>query len=325
MLRQSEIKNISRYEGFRAYLTCYTKPFISPFHAYLAYQKTYRNYARVIFQMLKSNYPIEAVTRSGENITFRDRSEISFVTRMVYHGCNEIEITDDKLTIFSYLSEKNKKNKISVYDGITNGDLCDIFFDRVYEFLPINGKTVIDVGANIGDSCIYFVLREPKQIIAIEPFPKNYESAKKNIDMNGFSDNVILCLAGCAGETGDINIDPLYESNACSSLEEFNQGIKIPLITLNDILTQNNISGEAVLKMDCEGCEYQAILSSTSETLRFFSHILIEYHFGYKNLREKLEKSGFQVSVTRPLWEYSSPTRGKKMGYTGYIYAVKKE
>jgi hypothetical protein len=53
--------------------------------------------------------------------------------------------------------------------------------------------------------------------------------------------------------------------------------------------------------MDCEGCEYDVIFSSSKETLKRFSHIQIEYHYGYKNLKEKLEKCGFSVKVTRPV------------------------
>jgi len=56
----------------------------------------------------------------------------------------------------------------------------------------------------------------------------------------------------------------------------------------------------AVLKIDCEGCEYEVILNSSKTTLRKFSHILVEYHYGYKNIKKKLEKCGFQVSVTEP-------------------------
>jgi hypothetical protein len=73
-------------------------------------------------------------------------------------------------------------------------------------------------------------------------------------------------------------------------------------MNLEGILNENNLISDSsmILKMDCEGCEYEPILSTNESTLRKFSHIMIEYHFGYKNLEEKLEKCGFEVSVTRP-------------------------
>jgi hypothetical protein len=51
--------------------------------------------------------------------------------------------------------------------------------------------------------------------------------------------------------------------------------------------------------MDCEDCEYESILSAYIDTLQKFSHMLVEYHRGYRDLKEKLQSSGFIVSVSR--------------------------
>lgn len=317
MLTRNRNKNISRSDQFRAYIVYACRLFSSHIRAVLIYRSIYRNYASVIFRMLRNQYPIEAIDKRGNCILLHNRPETSFVTRLAYLDCKEYEIADNKVTISSFTFETNNKRKVELYDAVSNGDLIGIFFDKIYDFLPVYGKTVIDIGANIGDSCVYFALRKPSRIIAIEPFPRSYESAKKNIDVNGFTDKITLQLAGCAAKTGDITVDPLYKSGGSSRLVEFKQGIKIPLVTLRDILIENNVSrGEAVLKMDCEGCEYDTILSTSADTLRFFSHIELEYHQGYQNLKEKLEKCGFHVSVTRPLLESKV--------YTGYLYATTK-
>jgi len=36
--------------------------------------------------------------------------------------------------------------------------------DRMYKWLDVKGKDVVDVGANIGDSAIYFALRRAKRL-----------------------------------------------------------------------------------------------------------------------------------------------------------------
>src|SRR5215469_12479041 len=90
-----------------------------------------------------------------------------------------------------------------------------------------------------------------------------------------------------------------------------------PLLTLENLLDKNNIRpGEAILKMDCEGCEYDTILSSTDRVLRQFS----QYHYGYKNLKNRLEECGFYVSVIRRPRFQLHPENKKKM-YVGDIFA----
>lgn len=72
--------------------------------------------------------------------------------------------------------------------------------------------------------------------------------------------------------------------------------------------------------MDCEGCEYEVILSSPVDSLKRFSHILIEYHHGYKDLRDKLVSCGFKVSISKPRYIRTHDI-GKPM-YPGVIFAV---
>ena len=71
--------------------------------------------------------------------------------------------------------------------------------------------------------------------------------------------------------------------------------------------------------MDCEGCEYESILSASRDVIRSFSHIQIEYHYGYKDLKYKLEENGFIVSVTKPRL-VPNVIDGSRL-YIGDIYA----
>ena len=103
-------------------------------------------------------------------------------------------------------------------------------------------------------------------------------------------------------------VDPNYESSMRSKLKNFKDGVKIPIFTLEKIVSENKIS-DGILKMDCEECEYETILSTSSDTLQKFSHIQIEYHNGYSKLKEKLERSGFkiiQIKIENPSYGYIS-------------------
>ena len=81
-----------------------------------------------------------------------------------------------------------------------------------------------------------------------------------------------------------------------SNIKEQRNGVEIPIHTLSYIVRKYNVNN-ASLKIDCEGCEYKIISSSPDDILKKFTHIIMEYHNGYKELKSKLEKLGFQVSV----------------------------
>ena len=75
----------------------------------------------------------------------------------------------------------------------------------------------------------------------------------------------------------------------------------------------------AIVKMDCEGCEY-ALLEEDDETLKSIDMIQIEYHYGYSDLVEKLKKAGFYVEYTDPIYSYNKEAENPNM-WVGYIYA----
>lgn len=327
-------------EKISAYTYFITKKRVVPL---FLYSKLYRNYFDILTRIIRKKYPIEAILRNGSHVTVSDAAELGFLSRILYMakklGNNvEYDIKEDKTTFLS-LPYWNNNSKLTLYGSITNGDAAAIFLENIYEYLPVVGKTVIDIGASIGDSSIYFALQGAKKVIALEPIPGNYEIAKRNIELNNLSDKITLLLAGCAASQGFTTISPFDSSSVTSWVKNspatawvkkgpvagwvknFSQEFKVPLLTLEDILKQNNLqNGELnILKMDCEGCEYETILSANRDVIRSFSHIQIEYHGRYKDLKHKLEENGFIVSVSKPKLERT--LRTSESFYFGDIYA----
>jgi FkbM family methyltransferase len=286
------------------------------------YCRTYLNFLNVIIRVLRNDYPIEAILRNRTRVTLHNHEQASFVTETKGHKGVEYDIINDIITISSLPYMTDKGMKVKLHGCMRNGEVFAIFFNNIYKNLPVKGKTVIDVGSNIGDSSIYFALRGADKVIGVEPFPKNYETAKKNVELNNLSNKITVLLSGCAAKSGYVNVDPGYESSTASYLSGgLKNGTNVPLLTLENLLDENHIrSGEAVLKMDCEGCEYDTILSSTDSVLRQFSHMQIEYHYGYNNLKNRLEESGFNVSVIRRPILQLHPDNNEKM-YIGDIFA----
>lgn len=265
----------------------------------------YENYFEVLSKVWMGKYPIKATLKNGESTFLNSLSE----ALLHLPFCNIKELKYDFENDVVFVLGPNNKQEIKLYGGVRNGDVIGIFIDNNYAGLPVKDKVVVDIGANIADSSIFFALQGARKVIALEPFPGIYQVAKKNIEENDLSEAITILLAGCAGIRASISLDPNLTTKWL--LEKSENGDTIPLVTLECLLQEYDIGQDAVLKMDCEGCEYDAIILCHEETLRRFGTVQIEYHSGYKRLKEKLEKCGFKVSVTRPMRQ--------KTGYIGWI------
>ncbi len=177
--------------------------------------------------------------------------------------------------------------------------ISDQFVEESYKWLDVKGKDVIDVGAYIGDSAIYFALKGARHVYAFEPYPYSYSWALKNVKLNNLEEKITMVNEGCGEKASKVRISEEYHNISRSSLKSFDKGHDIRVSTLGDIVERFNIQS-AILKVDCEGCEYGFLLEAKSSDLKRFEQIQIEYHNGYLNLKKKLEQSGFKVLKTFP-------------------------
>lgn len=154
-----------------------------------------------------------------------------------------------------------------------------------YYFLNVKYKDVIDIGAFIGDTAIYFALKGARRVIAIEPHPESYKEMLENIKLNNLENVIIPINAGIASKSGWICIDKTKNTGGAYHKPcNINEGI--PAITLGDVIDKYNIDiNNSVLKIDCEGCERDIILNDR-EHVKLFNEIAVEYH---QNLLEILE------------------------------------
>jgi FkbM family methyltransferase len=295
----------------------------------LSYRKAYRNYLSVLKHIIKRRYPIEAILRDGQEIMVTG-FELSYNLARLHNNKKVVYDTSNGVVKISNPASTPMPKTLKLKGGLHNGEIANIFLDDVYRNFPVEGKIVLDVGANIADSCLYFMLRGAQRVIGIEPLVKNYEMAAENVKLNNYSNRISIMLAGCGARPGSIKAD--RENGIGRQLRSDSMpGGEIPLLTLEQILQQNYFGSEdTVLKMDCEGCEYDVILSSSEDVLSRFSNILIEYHYGYNDIKEKLERSNFDISLVNISGHPGGPTavpdpeRIGKWYYMGYIHANRK-
>lgn len=168
------------------------------------------------------------------------------------------------------------------------------FLDEAHTDLEVKGRDVVDIGAYIGDTPIYFALNGARHVYALEPYPYSYNMARRNVSANGLGKKITMINAACGSRKGSMTIETEEDNFAGSELRESRSGKTIEILPLSLIADRYGLNG-AALKIDCEGGEYDIILKSKRETLRRFSGILIEYHYGQSRLVRKLKDSGFRI------------------------------
>lgn len=192
-----------------------------------------------------------------------------------------------------------------------------------YSWLPVRGRVVVDVGANDGDTALYFAARGASKVYALEPYPYSVQLAHENLLRNPHVKQVTI-LMQAVGAEGTLRIDPDFENTVGSAADSTGPtGVEVQKVPLSRLVRQLNLS-DAILKMDCEGAEYDAILPATDVTLRTFSHIQLEYHYGPESLAERLEAAGFEVSFTRSRYSFNPYISANPGMRAGYLYAMRK-
>lgn len=175
----------------------------------------------------------------------------------------------------------------------------EIFVEEYYRFDSVNKTPVIlDCGANIGTSVIYFKKLYPNaRIIAFEANPDIAKILKENLDTNKITDVDVVEKAVWMNDEG---IEFGLEASDASSIYKEENKTKVPSIRLKDYLEkENNID---MLKMDIEGAELE-VLKDCKDNLSYVANMFIEFHsylMREQNLGELitiLEENGFRYYV----------------------------
>ena len=145
-------------------------------------------------------------------------------------------------------------------------------------FIDVSDRVVADIGAFVGDSAIYFALRGTRRIYAIEPHPGAYTEMLENIKLNNMEDKIIpmnLALGSVPGRIKIPNVDISTTGGTYHGLRS-DGDVEVPMITLEQVMRDYGVEPD-ILKMDCEGCEFDVILNDY-EHVRLFRELVFEYH-----------------------------------------------
>lgn len=155
----------------------------------------------------------------------------------------------------------------------------EIFLREEYNLdLPssIKPKTIIDAGANIGFTSLFFSHHYPDAAIySLEPEPGNFELLKKNAED---SPNITAIQAALWNEVGAIEIaDHGYGLRGFIVEQESGKNLTMQALTLKFLIKQYNISSIDILKIDIEGSEKE-VFSGDTGWLSITKCLVIELH-----------------------------------------------
>jgi FkbM family methyltransferase len=155
----------------------------------------------------------------------------------------------------------------------------EIFIFGVYDLFDVKDKVVIDVGAFVGDSAIYFALKGAKRVIAVEPHPGAFAEMLENIKLNKMENIIIPVNAGLASKSGKVCLENIDNLETTVTYHRPGDCINaVPAVTLGELISRFAVNLDNVmLKMDCQGCEYDVILNDY-EHIRMFKELVFEYH-----------------------------------------------
>ena len=191
--------------------------------------------------------------------------------------------------------------------------LNNIVNRKTYDFIITRPRIIIDVGANVGYSSLWFANKEQvKRVYGFEPVLPTYEQALQTIFLNPQLQGKIelknFGLSNNAQET-TISYDPNHSTISSTIFsvqdnfepEEYSTKISIKLVDAKPIFLQianrKLIEDDSlVLKMDCEGCEYQIFECFDPYIWNSIDVIMMEIHgHDYERIHTKLIQQGFSV------------------------------
>jgi FkbM family methyltransferase len=144
-------------------------------------------------------------------------------------------------------------------------------------------KTIIDAGANIGLTSIYFAARFPEaKIFAIEPEENNFKVLEKN---TAPYDNIIPIQSALWSRNEEINlIDPglgfwgfMTKGDDGGNETQVNLGHRVKGVTVDHIMSEHSIKFLDILKVDIEGAERE-VFQEPSHWIDKVGNIIVEIH-----------------------------------------------
>lgn len=172
-----------------------------------------------------------------------------------------------------------------VFKEIFVADFYEI--DALLKKLPPR-PVVLDIGANAGYfNMLLFSKITEATVYAYEPVPANCTLFQQNMALNPSLDKHIRLFNKAVTGTPKETVELFMETDVASSViasvyDDFDRqnrfALRVPAISLEQILNECQIERVDLLKIDCEGSEYPIIYETPTSCWRKINLLSIEVH-----------------------------------------------
>jgi len=198
----------------------------------------------------------------------------------------------------------------------------ELFLDKQYrqceEVIKTAQNVILDIGGHLGFfSLMASALNPHVPIYTFEPHAGNYKILKTNLKENRVK-NVYPKMLAVSSEIKEVELKISQEDlnhSIINAIEPTGESQKVQTTTLARIFDRNRIEKCELLKLDCEGSEYDIIYSAPEEIWKKISHIFLEYHeWNEKGASDKLKN--YLISKGYKVQKFPNA----KMPQLGYLW-----
>jgi FkbM family methyltransferase len=170
-------------------------------------------------------------------------------------------------------------------------------------------SVVIDIGANIGVFALYAAhTASGSTVYAYEPMPQTFSLLQKNIAENSLHNRIHAFPLGVAAQTGTRDFH-LTDGSPFNSLYEQSRSngskVTITTTTLAAILHDNQLEKVDLLKIDCEGAEFEILYATPASVFEKITELRLEYHdhdgpnANHEALQQFMKTMGYRLTYFR--------------------------
>jgi FkbM family methyltransferase len=191
-----------------------------------------------------------------------------------------------------------------LYETIAELVDYDAYHLKDLDWASAGQGAVFDIGGNIGVFSLLASCLTQGQVFCVEPAPANGQAILHNAALNQMT-RIELLPCAVAGREGEMWFQPHPTISVAGRLHtgeptDPRTAIRVQTLTLDQLLQKSSDGRAFLVKIDCEGGEYDIMEKLTPETAARIQHLTFEVHdqdrlHNVAAIRTRLEQLGYRV------------------------------